>query len=277
MIFSELLPFYSLFSTMKQLVFLLLIILPMTQLKTQPAEVLAAFQPGQFTSSTGHQLPYRVLWPVGYKQDTTHRYPMVLFLHGAGERGTDNQLQLTHGAALFLANQTAYPAIVVVPQCATEDYWAQMEKDTLGNRFFNFDEVPNPSLAAVTELLNQFLQTEQTDPERIYLMGLSMGGMGTFELLARQPQTFAAAVPICGGTNPALVPIYGTQVPLWIFHGTDDGVVEVIHSRRVVAALKRLGVATRYTEYPGVGHGSWDNAFAEPELLAWLFSHRRQQ
>jgi predicted peptidase len=108
-------------------------------------------------------------------------------------------------------------------------------------------------------------------------MGLSMGGMGTYELLARQPQTFAAAVPICGGTNPALVPIYGPRVPLWIFHGAVDGVVDVVYSRRVVAALHQLGVKTRYTEYPDVGHGSWDPAFAEPELLEWLFSHRRQQ
>ena len=101
-----------------------------------------------------------------------------------------------------------------------------------------------------------------------------MGGMGTFELLARRPNTFAAAIAICGGTNPALLPIYGKDVPLWIFHGAKDVVVKVQQSRRVVERLQQLGCSPKYTEYPDVNHNSWDNAFAEPELLPWLLSHQ---
>jgi predicted peptidase len=260
---------------MQKLILLLSLIVTMTSIKAQPAAALAAFEARTFTDEqSGHLLPYRVLWPQGYDQSKKKKYPLVLFLHGAGERGDDNQLQLTHGTPLFLDNQEEFPAIVLMPQCATDDYWAQMVKDE-DQRRYNFNERPNPSLAAVQKLLHTFIDTEKVDPDRVYLMGLSMGGMGTFELLAREPQTFAAAVPICGGTNPALVALYAKQVPLWIFHGTDDGVVAVKNSRRIVQQLATLGIVPRYTEYPGVNHNSWDHAFAEPKLLKWLFGERR--
>lgn len=249
----------------------------MSSLHSQPATPLAAFEAATFTDSTsGHLLPYRVLWPQGYQENEEQVYPLVLFLHGAGERGDDNRLQLTHGASLFLDHQAAFPAIVLMPQCATDDYWAQMVKSEDGQRTYNFDEQPNPSLAATQKLLHHFLETERVDTDRVYLMGLSMGGMGTFELLAREPATFAAAVPICGGTNPQLVGLYAKKVPLWIFHGDADEVVKVDNSRRVVKQLAQLGVTPHYTEYAGVGHNSWDRAFAEAELLTWLFKQRRE-
>lgn len=252
--------------------------LTMATVKSQPEAALAAFEAHTFAAAGGDTLPYRVLWPEGYRQgggDT--RYPLVVLLHGAGERGNDNRLQMVHGTPLFLNNRTAFPAIVVLPQCATDDYWAQMEKHPDGSRTFNFDERPNPSLAAVMELVDYFAAHHAVDTQRRYLMGLSMGAMGTFEYLARCPDTFAAAVAICGGTQPALLPLYAHKVPLWIFHGDADPVVTVDNSRRIVKALEGMQVAVRYTEYSGVGHGSWDNAFAEPELLAWLFGHRKMQ
>ena len=252
----------------------ILLLISVTMLSAQSRSVRRAFKAEVFTSATDFQLPYRVLWPKGYEDDTEQKYPLILFLHGAGERGTDNELQLVHGSSMFLENREDYPAIVVMPQCATGDYWAQVAYEDQ-QRFFNFDEIPNPSTAAALELLDYFLSQEQVDADRVYIMGLSMGGMGTFEVLARRPNTFAAAVPICGGTNTALLPIYAEKVPLWIFHGADDSIVTVEHSRQVVKALEMLGVPVKYTEYPGVNHNSWDNAFADPDLLPWLWSHRR--
>lgn len=241
----------------------------------QTDAVLQAFQAATFTNESGFELPYRILRPDSYDVHGDDNYPLVLFLHGAGERGSDNAAQLVHGAERLLANQQIEPAIILAPQCAEGDYWAQMEKEENGERRFNFDEVPNPSMAAVIELLDFVLAEEQIDHQRVYIMGLSMGGMGTFELLARKPDTFAAAIPICGGTNPALLSIFAEKVPLWIFHGADDAVVDVKYSRQVVDALKALGHPARYTEYPGVNHNSWDNAFAEPDLLSWLMSHQK--
>jgi predicted peptidase len=262
---------------MKPLFTCLLILSSMATLKTQPTAALLAFEAATFVSTKGDTLPYRVLWPKGYRDaDDAKRYPLVFFLHGAGERGHDNQLQLTHGTPLFLAAQEDYPAIVIMPQCSADDYWAQMIKTTNGKREYNFNETPNSGLGAVSYLIDHLLITEKADPERVYLMGLSMGAMGAFELLARRPNTFAGAITICGGSNPALTPIYANQVALWIFHGENDQVVKVEQSRRMVEALKNLGAECKYTEYPGVGHNSWDNAFAEPGLLEWLFAQRRE-
>ncbi|MEL7424282.1 MAG: prolyl oligopeptidase family serine peptidase [Bacteroidota bacterium] len=254
---------------------LILFSIATSMLPAQTDSILQAYQAVTFTSESGTQLPYRVLWPKEYESTIDQNYPLVLFLHGAGERGDDNKKQLIHGSSLFLQQQDNFPAIVVVPQCATADYWAQMEQ-TEDGRVFNFGERPNPSLSAVMELLELLLAKERIDQDRVYLMGLSMGGMGTFELLARRPKTFAAAIPICGGTNPALLPIYAKNVPLWIFHGAEDAVVKVQQSRRVVDELKRLGFPPQYTEYPDVNHNSWDRAFAEEDLLRWLFSNKRQ-
>lgn len=261
---------------MKNLLTLFLIFACMSLLRSQDDGTSEAFEAHVFTSSTGDSLPYRVLWPEDYQEDSTKLYPLVLFLHGAGERGDDNALQLTHGSRLFLANRADFPAIVVMPQCPTDDYWAQMVRGDDGKRRFNFGEKPNPGLGAVMELLENFRNKQPVDQDRIYLMGLSMGGMGTFELLARKPDTFAAAIPICGGTNPGLLALYANKVPLWIFHGAADKVVDVEQSRRIVAALEKLGVSVRYTEYAGIGHNSWDPAFAEAELLHWLFSQKKE-
>lgn len=263
---------------MKQILFIFTIFFAMNFLKSQTAAALDAFEPHTFVSSQGDSLPYRVLWPKGYvKGPEAERFPIVFFLHGAGERGHDNQEQLKHGTSLFLDSQEEYPAIIVMPQCSTADYWAQMVKTPEGGRIFNFNEYPNPGLGAVSELLDHLLLNENANADRVYLMGLSMGGMGTFELLARRPDTFAAAIAICGGTNPALTPIYAHKVPLWIFHGEVDQVVKVEQSRRIVEALRLQGVNCKYTEYPNVNHNSWTPAFAEAGLLEWLFGNRRER
>jgi predicted peptidase len=238
---------------------------------------LGAFERRLYINADGDTLPYRILYPEGYTGGKS--YPLLLFLHGAGERGNDNQLQLVHGAKLFLKPEirAKYPAIVVFPQCPKDQYWARVERDPERIDWaFPLYETPGKPMRLVMELVDMLVNDTKTDASRMYVGGLSMGGMGTFELLSRMPSRFAAAIPICGGGNPLTVPLYARNTALWVFHGDADAVVPVHLSRKMVEAAQQAGGQVRYTEYPGVNHNSWDNAFAEPELLSWLFEHRNQ-
>lgn len=225
-------------------------------------------------------LRYRILYPVNY--NAHKKYPLLLFLHGSGERGNDNEAQLKHGGKLFAdaAVRSRFPAIVVFPQCTREDWWARsdhdpIKKDSLGSLFFHSDQPIGKSLGLVSRLLDYLVATQTVNTKKIYIGGLSMGGMGTFELLWRKPNFFAAAFPICGGGDPQKVSVYGKKFPIWIFHGNSDNVVPVGNSRLMYNTLKAAGAKAKYTEYPGVGHNSWDNAFAEPGLLPWVFQQKK--
>lgn len=239
---------------------------------------LSAYEYRTFTDADGAALPYRLLYPP--KFNPKYKYPLVLFLHGAGERGNDNNKQLTHGARLFLNRQhrRKYPTIVVFPQCPTDDYWAHMlltEQEGIRYREFPIVETPKPALGRVMNLLDSLAQLEYVDANRLYLMGLSMGAMGGFELLARQPERFAAAVLICGGSNPSLVERYARQTAIWIFHGLKDDVVLPRYSAQMYEALRAAGGKVQYTTFPNANHNSWDATFAYPNLLKWLFQQRR--
>ncbi len=235
------------------------------------------FQARIFKTKDGHTLPYRILFPKNY--DRTQKYPIVVVLHGAGERGEDNVQQLVHGSGLFLKveNRIKFRAIVIFPQCPTESYWMSgkirhIQHTEALEASFNYPKEPNWPLLATIDLVRKIAKEEAADPKRIYISGMSMGGMGTFEALARYPKLFAAAAPICGGGNLEMTKNYARQLPLWIFHGAVDAVINVKYSRDIYAALKANGANVRYTEYPNVNHDSWDNAFAEPEFLPWMFS-----
>ncbi|WP_423148515.1 prolyl oligopeptidase family serine peptidase [Rubrolithibacter danxiaensis] len=223
-------------------------------------------------------LPYRILFPKNF--DPMKKYPLILVLHGAGERGNDNEAQLVHGGNLFLSSKArdTYPAIVVFPQCPKDSYWSNVKfKTDSGKREFIFQKGGKPTMAmkALLGLAERLIDKPYINKEQLYVGGLSMGGMGTFELLRRMPKTFAAAFPICGGDNPQNVKKY-KKTPLWIFHGADDDVVPVSHSEIVAKALQEKGAQDiKLTIYPGVKHNSWDNAFAEPQLLPWLFAHKK--
>jgi|SRR5688500_4623884 len=226
-------------------------------------------------------LNYRIMYPLNY--DVNKKYPVVLFLHGAGERESDNSKQLVHGAKLFSdsVNRSKYPAFVIFPQCPKSDFWSKIEKDqspgdSLGGFKFISEGKINKSLGLVINLIDSFAKTHQVNTKKIYVGGLSMGGMATFELLWRKPQFFAAAFPICGGGDPSKVSIYAKNFPVWVFHGASDNVVPVSNSRLMVKALKNAGADVKYSEYAGVGHASWTNAFAEPELLEWIFKQERK-
>lgn len=247
------------------------IVSPLLLLEAQEYEVRV------YENEAGAQLPYRVLFPDNYDQSKS--YPLILFLHGSGERGDDNEKQLVHGAKRFLDKEERkkYPAIVVFPQCPLGTFWSHAHRtgEDRNKWVAPFYAQPNQPMKLVIELLDQMVEQEAVDTTRLYLGGLSIGGFGTFDLLAHQPNRFAAAFPICGGGNPNLAPLYASNTALWVFHGAKDDVVLPKYSRSMVAAIKAAGGAIKYTEYPEANHNSWDAAFAEPDLLAWLFQHQK--
>jgi predicted peptidase len=228
-------------------------------------------------------LPYRLFRPLAFAAALPNdsrgipnpRWPLVLFLHGAGERGDDNESPLVHGTADFaaVARQHRDPCFVVVPQCPGGEVWASIERT---HEPTVLAAVPSRPLRMVRELLAELLETLPIDRERVYLTGLSMGGYGAWDLLQRDPHDFAAAILICGGADchPARL-MSLTDKPLWIFHGDQDQVVPVARSREIVAALRAVGGNPRYTEYLDVGHDSWTATYRNPSVLDWLFAHRR--
>lgn len=226
----------------------------------------------------GDTLPYRVLLPENY--DASKKYPLVYFLHGAGERGNDNEKQLTHGAKLFLREDVRknFPAIVVFPQCPEQGFWSNVKisYDSSHRYVFDFLEEGPPTKAMVLAqgLLKDLVQKYPINQKQVYVAGLSMGGMGTFEIVRRNPKTFAAAIPICGGASPATAGKL-KKVNWWVFHGAKDNVVPPSCSEVMVEALKKVNAPVKYTVYPEANHNSWDSAFAEPELLSWLFSNKK--
>ena len=237
------------------------------------AQDFSAYQKKEFSG-----MPYRILFPRNYANGK--KYPLILFLHGAGERGTDNAKQLVHGGSLFIndRNSKKFPAIVLFPQCPENEYWTHIDLNGDQHpRMFDFDysQPPTDSLKKAIELTQSIIRKERVDPKRVYVLGLSMGGMGTFEAVYRYPELFAAAIPICGGGD---VHSYDQRVkgfPFWVFHGAEDDLVDVANSRAMVQRLKELKAKVKYTEYPHVKHESWDLAFAEPKFLHWLFSNRK--
>ncbi len=224
----------------------------------------------------GNTLNYRILYPHNF--DENKRYPLVLFLHGRGESGSDNESQLVHGSKLFLDSLEKYPAIVLFPQCPKTDYWANIDRiqQDNGKLKFNFpgDRPPNPSLAAVMDLVDKKLAKPYIDKNRLYVTGLSMGGMGTWELLWRMPEKIAAAAPICGGGAREKASAM-LDIPIWVFHGLKDDVVDPGHSIRMVENIQRHGGLAKITLYTDANHNSWDPTFAEPDYLSWMFSKYR--
>jgi len=234
---------------------------------------------GKVFSIKDADLPYRIMYPKNF--NPKQKYPLIVFLHGAGERGSDNLKQLTHGASMFASDsvRNKYPAIVIFPQCDISSYWANVKinQDDKGFRSFQFfpEGNPTPPMDLLVKFIKSMSKEKYVDKKRIYVGGLSMGGMGTFELLYRLPKVFAAAFPICGGSNPDVAHKYSKKVKLWIFHGEMDEVVSVEYSKQMHKAILANGGEAKLTLYPFVNHNSWENAFGEPELMPWLFSIKK--
>ena len=239
--------------------------------KTESVELTQLFEPREFVGTNKVPLKYRLMKPINYRPGK--KYPLVLFLHGAGERGDDNLITLKHGAKDFAdaSRREKYPCYVVVPQCPNDQKWSDVDW-TLETS--SQPETPSPSLATVKELLDEMVETAGVDKSRIYLTGLSMGGYGTWDAIARYEGYFAAAAPICGGGDPKMVSKY-SRLPIWCFHGDADTAVKVVRSREMIDALKAVGSPAKYTEYPGVGHDSWSATYSNPEFYQWLFAQQR--
>lgn len=214
-------------------------------------------QAGSFTRDVTTTLGTRYLLYLHEDYDPAggRRWPLVLFLHGAGERGDDLERLKRHGLPRVLEERDDFPAIVVSPQCPPDERW---------------------SVAVLRALLDEIEEGHAVDPDRISVTGLSMGGFGTWALAIAEPDRFAAIAPICGGGEP-----FGTarltRLPVWAFHGDADTVVPLRRSQEMVEALRARGGDVRFTVYPGVEHDSWTRTYDNPELYDWLFSHRRSR
>ncbi|MEL7532916.1 MAG: dienelactone hydrolase family protein [Bacteroidota bacterium] len=259
---------------MKRLLFLLCLGITLSNLSAQAD---SAYQKMSFQSEASEEkLLYRFLQP-----NTTagKLYPLVLFLHGAGERGDDNTAQLVHVTHRFSDPdlQAAHPTFVIAPQCPKESYWPSGTFDKAWGKFTPSDTL-NAEMRLIMALLEEAQQKYPIDPNRIYVAGLSMGGFGTWDFLRRFPNYFAAGVPVCGGGYPADAERL-VNIPIWALHGSEDNVVPASMSRDMLNAIKEAGGSPNYTEFPGVGHGSWNPAFpayaSSPFIYDWLFSQHR--
>lgn len=213
-------------------------------------------------------LPYRLLKPVS--PESKELFPLVIFLHGSGERGTDNEVQIKHITELFEdeRNRGKYPCYVVAPQLPKKETWANFEGKGDDVRL---GKSPTKSMRMVIELIEKMIKEFPVDQSRIYITGLSMGGYGTWDLIARFPNKFAAAVPVCGGGSPATASNI-KHIPIWAFHGAKDKIVVPEQSRKMINALQDAGGLPGYTEYPDVEHNSWIHAYKEPHLIHWMFN-----
>jgi predicted peptidase len=227
-----------------------------------------------YRDASGDSLPYRLFIPAKY--DRQQKYPLILFLHGAGERGDDNSRQLVHAGVLrFVSDAVAarQPCFLVAPQCPNGCRW--MEVDWGKKTPPETPAEPSRPMRLTMELLESLQKEFSIDPDRLYVTGLSMGGFGSYDLAVRWSDRIAAAVPICGGGDTSRAKQIA-PIAFWIVHGGADGVVSVGLSHQMVEALKAAGASPRYSEYPGVGHNSWTKAYEEPELVDWLFSQKRK-
>jgi lysophospholipase L1-like esterase/poly(3-hydroxybutyrate) depolymerase len=229
------------------------------------------FEARIFSSADGAKLPYRLLRPVNIEPGK--KYPLVVFLHGAGEVGSDNALQLKHGAPTFAKPDARekFPCFVFAPQCPKGKKWVDWDWLTPGN---SAPAEPAPVMKLVIEAEKAIEAEFGIDADRIYVTGLSMGGAGTWDLITRYPDKFAAAVPVCGGGDREKAAAV-KSMPIWAFHGLADNVVPPSRSQEMIASLRAAGGKAALTEYPGVAHDSWTFAYSEPHLLPWLFAQRR--
>ncbi len=229
----------------------------------------------QFITALGDTVPYRELTPK--ESIRKKKFPLVLFLHGAGERGNDNQKQLTHGANMFEnpAVREEYPAYVIFPQCPAEGYWIRPSRGTLNSPSTHLSHRPYTPVDDVKQLVDYYLANYPIDTDRVYVIGLSMGGMGTYQITSKYPDLFAAAVPICGQMEHPEELVHAKDIPFRIFHGDSDQVVPIDGSRDAYNVLTDLGYDVEYIEYPGVNHGSWHNAFNEKDFISWIFKQKK--
>jgi predicted peptidase len=226
----------------------------------------------KFTNGKGDTLNYRQLMP---DHDTLRKYPLVIFLHGSGERGKDNEAQLKWGVMNFATDQNMikYPAIVVAPQCPEKMSWANFSNKK-NSRERILQPTPSKPMELLAALIQQLIKKLPVDTNRIYITGLSMGGFGTYDAIERYHGLFAAAIPVCGGGDTSRASLIA-HIPTWIFAGAEDASVDPGYSLDMVEALNKAGAHPGFTLYPEVGHFSWLGAYSDPLMMAWLFRQHK--
>jgi len=226
----------------------------------------------KYISGKGDTLKYRLLYP---DSDPLRKYPLVIFLHGAGERGNDNEAQLKWGVMNFASDQNMkwHPAFVIAPQCPENTGWSNFG-DRRNNSNLSLSVSPSKPMELVIELIQQIIKKFPIDTNRIYITGLSMGGFGTFDAIERYPNLFAAAVPVCGGGDISKASTI-SHIPIWIFHGAEDATVNPAFSLDMAQALSKSGAHPGLTIYPEVGHFSWIGAYSDPMMFEWLFRQHK--
>lgn len=222
-------------------------------LEVSPSARTSEMMAGQ--PSPADTLRYILHVPDDYDSSRDAHWPLLLFLHGAGERGSDADLAATHGPPKLADDGREFGFILVTPQCSESSQWVA-------------------ELSTLNRLLDEVAAAYRVDPARIYVTGLSMGGFGTWSLAVRYPERFAAIAPICGGLwAQSARPIRHT--PVWTFHGEEDETIPIASTEQIVDELVALDADVRFTRYPGVAHDSWTQAYGDPALYDWLLSHRR--
>lgn len=231
----------------------------------RPAAHPGTQEPRAFSTTVATTTTYNhlIFLPREYADGTSRRWPLMVFLHGAGERGTNLTQVTVHGPPKLAPQQPDFPFVLVSPQCAPNELW-------------------DP--AALDALLDHLLATYAVDPDRVYLTGLSMGGNGTWAWATRSPHRFAAIAPICGWGDPIRVWLDGgnrrthlARLPIWAFHGARDNVVPLSESQRMTAAFERVGNKPKLSIDPEAGHDSWTAAYRDPALYTWFLAHRLPQ
>lgn len=286
-----------------KLIFSSLIIILVFSMRVTPQTIQEIFHKYKkhYHTFSGVTLPYYLFTPENY--DSSKSYPLVLCLHGAGERGNDSSAVERNSIAIVWAkdkNQAKNPCFIVVPQCPVGHRWVEADWST---GYFSVDKVPiSNQLLNVNDILDSVINNYSIDTNRVYITGLSMGGQGTWYMIIHYPNRFAAAVPMSGGGDPTKAEII-KDIPIWDFHGTKDKVVPVSGSRKMIKALKNVGrtpIYTNckdtdctgisdslleakindgadliYTEYKNGTHGIWNKAYANPLLIKWMFMQNK--
>lgn len=218
---------------------------------TATAEAATGQHSATFEITTSVQ--YQLFLPENYSEK--EKWPMIVFLHGAGERGDNIEKVKVHGPPKIVESKKDFPFIVLSPQCLTGKRW---------------------SSDVIIDLIEEISSKEKVDNERVYLTGLSMGGFGTWEIASRDAYRFAAIAPICGGGNPSSVRRMG-HLPIWVFHGGKDRTVPLSASQEMVDALVAVNGNVKFTVYPEAGHDSWTESYNNPELYSWFLKHKKQE
>ncbi len=243
-------------------------------IRTNTYDVNVVFQKKEITRD-GYTLKYRLYIPKNY--DCGEKYPLMVFLHGAGERGDDNEAQLIHGLQNMFNDITSpvYDSVIIVPQCPADARW--VEHSWADGGYSVADTPESKELEMVCATIDEIRDFCNIDDDRVYVTGLSMGGYGTWDLLTRHGSRFAAGMPICGGADVACAK-YLTRIPIRVFHGSADEAVPVRASREIYAAIRLAGGENiSYTEFEGCGHNVWDMVYSDRRNIDWLYSQSRRE